>query len=381
MNLSRSARGLRSSVFARLAERMKSLPADHYPLHIGDTWRRPPAPARLERIDWAQVPEIYRYSHPFGLSELLEAVAEKLRRKNGIAAEAEWVQITCGATHALFCAAHTVLDPGDEVLVLAPFWPLIPGVLGAAGARAVQVPCFDRLYRDPALDLRALLEACRTPKTRAIYFSNPNNPDGKVLEPHHLEALAEFCRDRDLWALADEVYEDYLYDGRTHRSLAALPGMAERTVTAFSFSKSYAMAGQRLGYAVGAPEVMRCLRRVCNHSVYNVSASMQYAALQALRHGDSFLEESRRLYDIARRVMVEGLSGRVPVPEGGAYVFLELGSEAAMWDLVHRALDRGVVLAPGEAFGEEYRHCVRICFTALPEEGIRRAAAILRELL
>ena len=246
--ISRAARGLRVSIFARLSERFRSLPPDFVPMHIGDTWRLPPEEARLETLDWGRAPDLYRYSHPSGLAPLLEALARKLRERNGIPATPDWLQVTHGATHALSCAARTLLDPGDEVLLLAPYWPLIPGVLSSMGAVPVEVPFSSRLLDRPDEDVEALLEAARTPRTRAVYFATPNNPDGHVLTRAHLEALGGFLRRHDLFGLADEVYEDTLYDGRTHVSLASLPGMAERTLSVYSFSKSYALAGARVGY-------------------------------------------------------------------------------------------------------------------------------------
>lgn len=379
--ISRAASGLRASVFAQLADRFRNPPPGFLPMHIGDTWMAPPEAARLETLDWSKAPPLYKYSHPFGLREMLEEVAARLQARNGIPATPDWLQITCGATHALRCSAHTVLDPGDEVLVLAPYWPLIKGVLASAGAVPLEVPFTSRLYADPTLDVIHLLEEARTPRTAAVYFATPNNPDGKVLDRAQLEGIAEFCRRHDLFVFADEVYEDYLYDGRDHVSIASLEGMAERTATVFSASKSFGMAGVRVGWVAACPEVTAVLRRVANHSVYNVSAAMQHSALLALRHGGAFLEEARSAYREARDAMVEGLGGRVRVPEGSVYVFLERESPEAAWSLLERALDRGLATAPGADFGPSYGHCLRVCFTAVPLEGVRRGAAILAELL
>jgi aspartate/methionine/tyrosine aminotransferase len=375
--------GLRASVFATLADKIRHPPAGFLPLHIGDTCLPPPEAARLDRLDWSRAPNPYPYSHPAGLPELLEHLAGRLAEVWGFQGMVpERLQITCGATHALSCAARTVLNPGDEVLILAPFWPLIPGVLSSAGLVAVQVPFSDRLYADPGCSVVDLLAPYLSARTAALYFASPNNPDGKVLSRGQVEALAEFALRHDLWVFSDEVYQDYVYDGRSHLSIASLPDMAERTLAVFSFSKSYGLAGARVGYVAGPADVMGHLRRVANHSVYNVSAAMQYVALQALRHGQAFLEEARRTYLEARRLLVEGLAGaRFPLPEGGAYLWLELDSEEAAWELVDRALQQGLALAPGEAFGRDYKHCLRLCFTAAPPAEVARAAAILRPLL
>lgn len=374
--LSIASRSLRPSVFASLAERMKQLPPDHLPLHIGDTYRLPPEGARLEQQ--SSDSRLYRYSHPFGIADLLNELATKLKVKNGLTeASPDWLQVTCGATQALHCAALTLLNPGDEVLVLAPYWPLIIGILRSAGAVPVQVPFSDRVKAGQ--DPQDLVRPHLTERTRALYFANPNNPDGKVYSRVELESLAALARERDLWVLADEVYEDYLYDGREHVSIAALEGMADRTHTAFSFSKSYALAGHRLGYAVGPPAMTAVLRRVANHTVYNVAATLQQAGLAAIREGATFLQESRKLYQQARDILHTGLTDQ-PLPQGGGYFFLPCSDPQAAETLLHRALDEGLVLAPGQGFGEAYGHCLRICFTSAPPADIERAAALLRRL-
>ncbi|MGE0491282.1 MAG: pyridoxal phosphate-dependent aminotransferase [Vulcanimicrobiota bacterium] len=379
--LSKSAQSLRPSVFATLAERMKQLPADHLPLHIGDTFRLPPEASRLESIDWAPLAPLYKYTHPFGLAPFLEVLLEKVKSKNQIPAEPVCLQVSCGATGGLASAASTLFDPGDEVLVLAPFWPLIVGILRTAGAEPHQVQFSNHLLADPDFDIEAHLEAHCGSATRGLYFSNPNNPDGLVYTPEQLERVASFCRRKGLWVLSDEAYEDYIYDGRPHTSIAALPGMFERTVTVFTFSKSYAMAGLRLGYVVAPPEVSPALRRVSNHQIYNLSGAVQHAGMLAVQTGAEFLEESKRLYAPARDVLHQATAKYGHKPGGGGYVFLDLGSEEESWDFIHRAMDRGLCSAPGEAFGHDYKHCVRICFTAAPLEGIQRAATLLGELL
>lgn len=362
-----SVAGLRTSVFAKLADKIKAMGPGFIPMHIGDTYRLPPEAARLEKVD-ASSPNFYKYAHPHGQPEFLEALSHKLKTRNGIPAGTDAIQVTNGATQALAAAVATVLDPDDEVLVMSPFWPLITGVMAAMKVKPVQVPY--------GFDLSQYV----TEKTRAVYFGTPNNPDGRVATRPELEQLAEQARQHDLWVLSDEVYEDYVYEGE-HVSIASLPGMLDRTLTAYSFSKSYALAGARVGYVVAHPEVMNPLHRVANHQVYNVSLAMQMCALGAVRHGDEWLRESRALYDEARRALHAGLNGRCPLSQGGAYLFLELEDEKAMWSLLERALEAGVGLAPGEAFGDASRHSVRICFTAAPLESVKKGAAILHELL
>lgn len=379
--LSQSATALRPSVFATLADRMKQLPPDHLPLHIGDTFRKPPTEAQLQSFRWSEWDSLYKYSHPFGLETLLATLTDKLKKKNGIPCSANCVQTSCGATGGLASAAATLLEPGDEVLVLAPYWPLIKGILLSRGCLPVEVPFTTEWSRDPDFDPLVALSTHLTPRTKALYFSNPNNPDGFVYSEAQLRVLADFAIEHDLWVLSDEAYEDYLYDQVEHISIAALPGMFERTLSVYTFSKSYAMAGLRLGYVVAPEAVSGALRRVSNHQIYNLSGALQRCAEQAVKQGEGFLAESRALYQPARDALFSACAGRCRKPSGGGYVFLELADGPAAWDLIHRALDRGLCSAPGEAFGQDFAHCVRICFTAAPLPDIERGAAILKELL
>jgi aspartate/methionine/tyrosine aminotransferase len=374
---------LRSSVFAVLAEKMARLGGRVLPLHIGDTCRLPPAAALCSSAPITEPAGLYQYGHPFGLPALLEALAAKLRRRNGLDwARPEHVQVSCGATHALFCATQALFGPGDEVLVLAPYWPLITGILQCTGARPVQVPFYQALLDRPDLDPLRLVEPYLTERTVALYINTPNNPDGCVLGRTTLEALAHLCCSRSLWALSDEAYEDYLYDGREHLSLASLPGMAERTLSVYTFSKSHALSGLRVGYVVCGREPMNTLRRIANHSVYNTPVLSQRAALAALEQGEAWLAQTHKQYQAAADLVRTRLKGRFHPAQGGAYVFYDTTAVAPdVWSFIDRALEAGVSLAPGEAFGRDFAGFVRICFTAveLPElaEAIDRLNAVL----
>jgi aspartate/methionine/tyrosine aminotransferase len=376
--LSAAAMALAESIFTRLRERLPADPALVFPFHLGDTHLPPPEASRLEAQAWDET--FYRYGTPAGEAQLIAALATKLRERNGIPAHAGNIQITCGATHAFACAARAMLEPDDEILLLSPFWPLIRGTMLVAGARPVEVPFTSRLYDEGPERAGQWIREFVTPRTSAIYVTTPNNPDGKVLGARELGAVAEVARAADLWVLADEVYEDVLFDGRRHLSIATLPGMAERTVTVFSFSKSYAQAGLRVGYAVGPEPVMTAVRKIANHTVFNVPHAMQRAALGALTEGAAFLETARGAYQQARDLTVAMLKRagvHHHVPEGGSYVFLSLGSFAAL----ERLAEAGLLLAPGDAFGRDYAGWARLCYTAVPrerlEEGLARMELVL----
>ncbi len=391
--LSDVARAIRTGVFAELegaiAER-RGRGGDIVPLHIGDTHRAPPAQARYERaIEGATDEALYAYGATAGVAELRDAIAAGLEARGrglpGMSGEAH-VLVGAGATHALSCAVRAVVGPGDEVALASPYWPLAHGILASAGARIREVPLTSRLYEDPSLDAAEILAAGLGPRTRALYLITPNNPDGKVLSAAQLAAVARLAVERDLWVIADEVYADYTYQGE-HVSVARLPGMAERTITAYSLSKSHALAGARIGYAVAPAEVVRAARRVSVHSVFNVPVVAQRAALGAVRSGAAWMSEARQDYVAARDAAAAALEGsgvRFHLAEGGVYLFLdfrELLGDRPLRALMEPAIERGVLLAPGEAFGAGFERFARLCYTSVPRarvvEGIRR----LREAL
>ncbi len=386
--LSGPAGELPSSVLARLLACCPDQ-RDIVPFHVGNTHLAPPACARvgaLSEVDGCDR-SLYGYADPRGDPALLAAIVDKLRRQNEIAsATTESVQITCGATHALSLGLRAVLDPGDELLVLAPYWPMIRGVATSAGVRIVEVPAPAGAVADAAEDEAAdrvaeHIAASVTPKAAAIYLSNPNNPDGHVYTAAELEGIARAAARCGLWIIADEVYEAFTFDGRRHRSIASLPGAAERTLTAFSFSKSYAQAGLRVGYLVGPEPVLAAARNFAHHSVYNVPRAMQRAALAALEQGDEFLASARAGYEQARDAATRAIALDAQSPDGGTYLFLDLAEallpgEKDALPALERLARAGVLLVPGYAFGSEYTRYARLCFSAVPldalEEGIAR---------
>jgi aspartate/methionine/tyrosine aminotransferase len=381
--LSAAAEAVPLSIFQRLYERLGRFQGDVIPLQIGDTHLTPPV--RLPELDLAGGKELYAYAPPQGWPPLIDRLLEKVRACNRIPVERDGLQITCGATHALSCAVGALLDPGDEILLLSPHWPLIRGIAQSRCAVPIEVP-----FTQPVIageDPHDVLEGVVTPRTTAIYLSTPNNPDGLVLDEKMLGAIADVARRHDLWLLADEVYEEYVYEG-THRSIASLPGMADRTVTVFSFSKSYAQAGLRVGYAVGPPAAMAAMRKMTNHSVYNVPQAMQKAALAALDRGEGFLAAARERYRSVRDRARGQIQAPCGDPNGATYLWLDLRAwtddEPCAMAVLEQIAEAGVLLAPGAPFGEMYGQFARLCFTAVEEarldEGIARINRVLAGL-
>lgn len=368
-----------ASIYARLREHLARFPGDVIPLHIGDTHLAPPA--RLDEVLWGELAAgaLYAYGSPNGWGPLVDAIIDKVRTRNRIEVTPAGLQISVGATHALSCAIQALCDPGDELILLTPHWPLIRGIALGFGVTPVEAPFSMRL---PATDIAALIEPAITPRTAAIYLSSPNNPDGVILSARELGAIAEVAARHNLWLLSDEVYEAYGYDGE-HVSLASVPGAAERTISVFSFAKSYAQAGLRVGYAVGPEPVIATMRKLVNHSVYNVPVAMQRAALGALRAGGPFIADARARYVAARDRARARLVAPAASPAGGAYLWVDLRSWAGddCMPILERCAAAGVLLSPGGAFGAACGGFARLCFTGVDadrlDEGIDRINAVL----
>ena len=388
MRLSRSSLEVRPGVFAELQSQIDAVAArggDLIPLHIGDTCREPPALSPVSARD------LHPYGATAGLAELRAALAEHMTAHaigpRSIDPQTE-VALGVGATHALFCGAKAILDPGDDVLLASPYWPLAHGIITACGARAVEVPFTSRLYAEASLDPFSIFAAAVTPSTKALYVINPNNPDGKVLTHAQVARIADFAIAHDLWVISDEVYAHLTFDA-PHVTLARFPGMAARTLTAFSFSKSHALAGARVGAIVASPAVVAAARRVSVHSAFNVPVSMQRAALDALAAGDDWIAEARASYEVARDAVLAALEGspvRVDRAEAGTYVMIDFSSVLGgrkLSELLSLAIDRGVLVAPGEAFGAASARSARLCFTSVPLarvlEGVRRLRVAIDE--
>jgi len=369
--LSTAGEHVPASIFARLREHLARYRGDVIPLQIGDTHLAPPA--GLHDIAWRELPpaELYTYGTPAGFAPLVDALSEDARTRRGLAIAG--VQITCGATHALTAAVQATCNPGDELVLLTPHWPLIRGIALAHNVVPIEVP-----YGNADA-----LAAAITPRTAAIYFATPNNPDGAMLGDDQLAAIARIAERAGAWILADEVYEHYTYD-RAHRSIAARPDAAARTVTVGSFAKSYAQAGLRVGYAlVGDAGVLDAIRRLVNHSVYNVPVAAQHAALAALRIGSAFTDGARDRYRAARDRAHAKLVAPAAKPPGGAYLWVDFSrwSGTDCLPVLERIAEAGVLVAPGSAFGDAHHSHARLCCTGVPEptldEGIDRINRVL----
>lgn len=319
------------------------------------------------------------YSDLAGIGPLRTAIAHKLRTFNGIAATADDVLVTNGLTHGSFAAFFALLDPGDEVILLDPHYPQHAGKIELAGARAVSVP----LDAEHGFSIRAAwIEAAINPLTKAIVLVNPSNPSGRVYGRDELEALAQLAIRHDLMVISDEVYEYNVYEGR-HISIASLPGMAERTVSLFAFTKSYAMDGWRIGYATSAPDILGAMMKVTANDVTHVNTFVQHGALAAIVGDPAVLHEMVADERNKRDFLVDALNRMpgvtCPLPQGTIYAFPDIRQTGLdSQSLADRLLEEaGVVVEAGAFYGAQGEGHLRICFGSQAMPVIQKAASRL----
>jgi aspartate/methionine/tyrosine aminotransferase len=329
------------------------------------------------------------YPDARGELSLREALAEKLVRENHVRSHVDDIVITAGGTHALYLAIQCLLSAGEELLVLSPHWMALPKLVGfVAGARYRTLPVYLELLSgawSPA-EFGDRLRAALKPETKGIYLNSPNNPTGAVLSREYLESLAAVAIERDLWVLADEAYEHILFDGTKHVSLASLPGMAERTVSIYTMSKSYAMTGWRVGYAVAPPAMRPALAPLLAfYTTHGVFPSSQIAAREAVKGSQACVEEMRAAYEQRRGLLLDGLGGsktvHAPKPDGAFYAFANVKAargERDLWAMVDEWLGFGVAALPGTAFGPEYGDWVRLSLATRADDVTEGAKLIAR---
>lgn len=364
-------------VFSPVADRVALPPEKVFGLHVGDTWIEPAEGLRMQDLDAETHPGLHRYCETGGFPELRDALVEKVRDRNRLPCERDSVRVAAGATGALACAVGAIADPGEEVLILAPYWPLIRGIVQVLRGQPVEVPFYDRV--GSAADAVAAVEERISSRSVALYVSTPANPTGRVLPGDWIEALADCARRNDLWLLSDEVYEDYVYRGE-HVSMGRFA--PERTVSVFSFSKAYGMAGNRVGYLVAPPDLAAQTEKVGVHTFYHAPTAGQLAAFRALEKGREWVERAREAYRAAGEDAARVLG--LPAPEGSTFLFLDVASrldERGVPGLLEDCAAQGVLVAPGSASGSDYGTWIRLGYTCLPPERTAEAVRLLARQL
>ncbi|RKS69241.1 aspartate/methionine/tyrosine aminotransferase [Motilibacter peucedani] len=338
-------------------------------------------------------PRMHHYTPAAGLPELREAVAAKTARDSGFEVPASQVLITNGGKQAVYNAFAALLDPGDEVIVPAPYWTTYPESIRLAGGVPVEVHTDETTgYK---VDLESL-EAALTPRTKALLFVSPSNPTGAVYSPEQTEQIGRWALERGIWVVTDEIYEHLVYGEARFSSVPALvPELAERTIVVNGVAKTWAMTGWRVGWLIGPADIVKAASNLQSHATSNVANVSQAAALAAVTDDLSAVREMRTAFDRRRRTMVQMLNevpGFVcPEPEGAFYCYPSvkgaLGREVAgrrvetsaqLCEVVLEAAE--VALVPGEAFGTP--GYVRLSYAlgdADLAEGVGRVQRLLAE--
>jgi len=348
-----------------------------------------PAPAALiAAAERALRDGFNQYAITWGSPTLRRAIAEKFASYNGVEVDPDaHVTVTCGATEAMIATQLAVLDPGDEVVIFEPFYENYGPDARLSGAIPRYVPL---VLDDPefAFDPEAL-RAAFGPRTRAVIINTPHNPTGKVFSVEELALIAELCRRYDALAITDEVYEHLVYDGRRHVSIAELPGMAERTVTINSLSKTYSVTGWRVGWTIiKDAQVTTAIRKAHDFLTVGAAAPLQEAGALALRFPASYYDDLAAMYRAKRDRLLDILRHagfRCFVPYGAYYIMTDIGAFGAASDVEFCRMlvrDVGIAAVPGSSFYSDPaagRRYVRFAYPKKDEtlaEAARRLAGI-----
>lgn len=311
-----------------------------------------------------------------GIPELRAAIAEKLRRENGIEVSPDLVSVVPGAKMAIFAAMQALLDEGDEGVLIGPSWVSYEPCISFAGGRVRWAEV------DEEFEPISLADSI-TPKTRMILVNSPSNPTGAVFDRSILEEIRDLAVDHDLLVLSDEIYEKIIY-GQDHLSIGSFSGMEERTVTVNGFSKCYAMTGWRLGYLAGPQEVMKWVNRILSHSVSHATTFVQWAGVEALKGPQDSINAMVAEFQARRDLLVAGLAEigiRCPLPGGAFYVFPDVSEFGGGDEFTERILSEAMVAAtPGSAFGPGGAGHVRISYAA-SRERLAEALARIEKML
>ena len=327
-----------------------------------------PTPAHVVDAALAAVkdPANHRYTPAAGLPALRAAIAKKTAKDSGWAVDPSQVVVTNGGKQAVYQAFQALLNEGDEVLVPTPFWTTYPEVIGLAGGVAIDV--FAGADQDYKVTVEQL-EKARTPRTKVLLFVSPSNPTGSVFSPEETKAIGQWALERNVWVIADEIYQNLVYDMGIDHALSiveAVPALQDQCILVNGVAKTYAMTGWRLGWMVGPADVIKASANLQSHLSSNVSNISQLAALQALEGNQADARAMQEAFDARRHSIIEGLNAIdgvfCPTPQGAFYVYPDVrGLLGKTWagrtpttslELADLILDECEVAAvPGEAFG------------------------------
>ncbi|MBD2196416.1 MULTISPECIES: pyridoxal phosphate-dependent aminotransferase [Calothrix] len=324
-----------------------------------------------------------KYGAAAGEPKLREAIAHKLKTDNGLDYKAENVIVTNGGKHSLYNLIVALIDPGDEVIIPAPYWLSYPEMVTLVGGVSVIV------HTDASTGYKITPEQLRqaiTPKTKLFILNSPSNPTGMVYTPEEIKALAEVVVDADIFVVSDEIYEKILYDGAEHISIGSLgKEIFARTLISNGFAKAYSMTGWRLGYLAGPVEIIKAASTIQGHSTSNVCTFAQYGAIAALESSQDCVEEMRQAFAKRRQVMLDRLNAipglSCPKPDGAFYLFPDISKTGLKSLEFCDALieEHQVAVIPGIAFGADKN--IRLSYAtdmATIEKGMDRLEKFVR---
>jgi len=336
-------------------------------------------PAHIREAAKKALDEGYtRYTPNLGFPELRKVLADKLTNKNKISVTPEEVVVTSGGTEALFFSCYILINPGDEIIIPDPGFVVYESQVYFAGGKPIHLPLRGKNNFHPDLEE---LKNYITPKTKAILINSPSNPTGAAFTQEELLLIAKIAKEKDLFIISDELYEDIIYDGREHISIASLPGMKEQTISIFGFSKSYAMTGWRLAYLAAPADLVKEIAKLLQNTSVCANSIAQRAGLAAIQGPQDCVKEMFSAYSERRNVLTKGLNEikglSCYAPEGTFYAFVNI-KETGMTseELSMYLLEKcKVVTVPGTAFGTQGEGYIRLSFaTSLEDikEGINR---------
>jgi aminotransferase len=322
------------------------------------------------------------YTANGGMIELRQLIAEAIEQRYGVSYEPRSeLLITVGASEAVDATMRAILNPGDEVVYHEPCFVAYAPCIQLAGG--VPVPISTTAATDFRLTAE-MVESAVGPRTKALFLSYPSNPTGAVVEPDELRAIAEVVERHDLLVVTDEIYDRLVYGGHEHVAFSALPGMRERTILVNGFSKAYAMTGWRIGYVAAAAELMSGIAKVHQYGIMCAPTAAQFAAIEALKNGEPFVQEMRAEYDRRRQLMTRRFNEiglRCFEPRGAFYCFPNVTDATGLDDETFAETllrEERVAVVPGGAFGDAGRGHVRACYATAYDEIVEAMDRIER---
>lgn len=365
-----------------LAKKLKAAGQDIVSLGAGEPDFQTPTEIRKAAIDAIELGKT-KYVAPIGLEEVRKAVTYKLKKDNQLSYEPNQIILTSGAKQAVFNSLAAIVNPGDEIIIPAPYWVTYPELVKWFNG----VPVFIETSPETAFKITPeQLQVAITPKTKAIILNNPCNPSGAVYSKEELQPLTEIIVANDLYCISDEIYEHFCYE-KEFVSLASFPQMYERTILINGFSKSHCMTGWRIGYNALPESMAPLISKIQSQAIHHPSTPAQYGALAAIQSGNDFVYKMRDTFKqrrcLLQQKISESLGNEIPLPEGAFYLFVPVnslyGKKTPDGKIISDSVTLcsyllesvGLAIVPGAAFGMD--SCVRFSYAAA-EETLLEAA-------